>query len=172
MKKNRKDNIPKIEGEYLSIEELQINGTPHLRVYYLNEDGGTRWTQFEKDNTYFESMASKSALQNEFKKVNPDKETINTFKILSQCDKILADYLRKEDLSKYFTSKSTHKPLKDTIDNIPKHHIIKMGVDKLLSDMRIEEPSTTLEKAKRLYGNQTGDTYENVNKLYHYKPKK
>ncbi len=54
----------------------------------------------------------------------------------------------------------------------PKHQIVKREVNKLLTSLRIEKPSSTLEEAKRLYGHQTKNTYENVNKLYHYKPKK
>lgn len=53
-----------------------------------------------------------------------------------------------------------------------KHKTIKEGVDKLLSSLRLEDPSTTLDHAKRVYANLTGDTLSNVNRLYHYKPKK
>jgi hypothetical protein len=60
---------------------------------------------------------------------------------------------------------------KDT-DYIPKHRIVKRDVDKLLASMRLEKPETTLDDAKRLYGHQTKNSYSNINKAYHYKPKK
>ncbi len=73
----------------------------------------------------------------------------------------------------------TEKPIEKTTrkksepkDYRPKNQRIKDGVNKLLQDMKIDRPETTLEDAKRLYARQTDDTYENVNRLYHYTPKK
>jgi hypothetical protein len=57
-------------------------------------------------------------------------------------------------------------------DYKPKHKIVKDGVNKMLESLRIERPSATLDEAKHVYANQTGDSYSTVNKLYHYKAKK
>jgi len=53
-----------------------------------------------------------------------------------------------------------------------KHKIIKKGVDELHSSLKSERPETTLEETKRIYADLTKDSYENVNKAYHYKGKK
>ena len=54
----------------------------------------------------------------------------------------------------------------------PKYEIVKVGVDRMLKRLQLERPSTTKDEAKRVYANQTNDTYSNVNRLYYYTVKK
>ena len=56
--------------------------------------------------------------------------------------------------------------------HFPKHRIVKEGVDKMLVRLRSERPSATLDEAKHIYASQESLSYSNVNKAYHYRPKK
>ena len=62
--------------------------------------------------------------------------------------------------------------ISESNEHIPKHKIVKVGVSKMLESLRLGRPEATLDEAKRVYADQVGDSYANVNKAYHYKGKK
>ena len=169
----------KISGEFLKIENA---GEDHL-VWYVRENGdvncfrmkGSRMSsQAKLAKMRIKSLESKLLITRNKKKNKSLKAQVEIEEMRIIWPQMYVAYCRGEDVGRFFTrhNRKPKKTQKLNVKYIPKHQIVKDGVNRLLESIRLEEPETTLEHAKRVYANETEDSYSNVNRLYHYRSKK
>jgi hypothetical protein len=89
-----------------------------------------------------------------------------------KCSNLLEAEIAKHNVEVGTKQARDSKGISQNRTHIPKHKVVKEGVNKMLKSLRLERPETTLDEAKHVYANQEGLSYANVNKAYHYKSKK
>lgn len=180
----------KIRGEFLRIEKQDR----HFRVEYVNENGYIhRRIMYENNIHMLARVAERRMGQLESQlSTTTDEKQIKLLKSKIEWElmtvlwpQMYIAYYKGEGLNKFFRlpENQTKNKVKDelrsknravtkSIEYIPKHKIVKDGVNKMLQSLRQGRPEASLKEAMHVYADQKGNSYESVLRAYYYKSKK
>lgn len=169
----------KIKGEFLKIES---SGENHY-LWFIRDNGDVDLFKMKGGQISRRARSARSRIQRLRKELltTSGQKRIRSLKAQVEAEQMkfiwpqmLVAYFRGEDVGRFFTirRKKSNGAEDLSVRYAPKHKIVKSEVDKLLQSLRAERPETTLDESKQVFANLTGDSYSNVNRLYHYRAKK